>query len=225
MLVRDEQALDRLAQEALMDKYMDRLQDHYRKVHSQAVWIDTPDDPTAMARAARGCLTEDFEKRLLKLNPRLHFKTLPMKPDKRVCYIWRLGVAIPLCVYENPWIPELSLRSRQTEIEFNPIPFFNPDRRNRDGQQALMHIDSKDMPKSEWDVEKGETVFHGLLPGEEEVELPWREVKRGWRTVLLYLLAAGELFLDDVEREFGAGDTRGWKVATGKDATGMDTPA
>jgi hypothetical protein len=225
MLVRDEQALDRLAQEAMVEKYMDDLKAYYARTHSQAVWIDTPDDPTNADRAARGCLTEEFEKRLLKLNKNLQFKTLPLKPDKRVCYVWRLGKAIALCVYENPWIPEFSLRARETEIEFNPTPFFNPDNRNASGQQAVMHINRKDMPKSEWDPEKGETIFHGLLPGEEEVELPWREVKRGWRTVLLYLLAAGELFLGDVEREFGSADTRGWRVATGRDQTGMEAPA
>jgi hypothetical protein len=225
MLVRDEQALDRLAQEAMVEKYMEDLQEYYRRTHSQAVWIDTPDDPTSALRAAQGCLTEEFETRLSKLNRNLQFKTLPLKPDKRVCYVWRLGKAIPLCVYENPWIPEFSLRARETEIEFNPTPFFKPDVRNAQGQQGLMHLDRKDMPKSEWDPEKGETVFHGLLPGEEEVELPWREVKRGWRTVLLYLLAAGELFLGDVEREFGAANTRGWKVATGRDQTGMEAPA
>jgi hypothetical protein len=43
-----------------------------------------------------------------------------------------------------------------------------------------------------------------------------REMKRGWRTVLIHLLHKGLIGLEATEREFGAGQRESWKILTGK---------
>lgn len=211
MIVRDDAALGRLAEEAMIDAYMERLEKHKAATLEQAIWIDTPDDPTSIARLNGGMATAEFEKKLAKLNPRLRFRTLPLKPDKRVVFVERRGKALPICVYETPWLPELSLRSRKTEVVQNS----DNTLRFKNGK-LFHHLERADFPKAHWDEAAGEFTFDGLRPHEEAVELPWSEVKRGYRTVLLYLLEAGELDLDQVEKTFGAGTSRGWAVHTGK---------
>jgi len=48
------------------------------------------------------------------------------------------------------------------------------------------------------------------------VRIPYREVKRGWRTVLIRLLQKGLVTLDAVEKEFGSGNRASWAALTGK---------
>lgn len=220
MLVRDEAALSRLAEETLIEQYFQRMDDYRESTLAQAIWIDTADDPTSMARLAQGMKTEEFEKKLAKLNPRLRFRTLPQKTDKRVVFIERNGEAHAICVYEAEWMPELSLRSRRTEVVQNSDKTLVCN-----GGPVHHHLERADFPKSHWNADKGEFEFDGLRPHEEEVELPWSEVKRGYRTVLLYLLEAGEIDMDQVERHFGPGTSRGWAVHTGKRTDIQGTPS
>lgn len=220
MIVRDEAALDRLATEALIDQYMERVAKHREATLAQAVWIDTEDDPTSVARMGEGLETSVFEARLAKLNRNLRFRTLPLKPDKRVVFVEKRGKAVPLCVYEAGWLPEYSLRKRHTEI------VQNSDNTLRVSNGTLHHhLERADFPKAHWDETAGEFKFDGLRPHEEAVELPWSEIKRGYRTVLLYLLEAGELDLDAVEKHFGSGTSRGWAVHTGKRTDIEGTPS
>jgi hypothetical protein len=48
------------------------------------------------------------------------------------------------------------------------------------------------------------------------VDIPGQEIKRGWRTVLIRLVQQQIVTLEEVEREFGAGNRESWKVLTGK---------
>jgi len=50
----------------------------------------------------------------------------------------------------------------------------------------------------------------------KSVRVPYHEVKRGWRTVLVRLIQKGIISLDAAEREFGAGERETWKILTGK---------
>ena len=220
MIVRDEAALDRLAEESLIDAYFERLEKHKAATLSQSVWIDTADDPTSLSRLATGMNTEEFEKKVARLNARLRFRPLPLKPDKRVVFVERRGVAEPICVYESVWMPEYSLRSRKTEVVQN-----SDNTLTTKGGHLHHHLERADFPKAQWDEESGEFKFDGLRPHEEAVELPWSEVKRGYRTVLLYLLESGELDLDQVEKTFGCGASRGWAVHTGRRTDIEGTPA
>lgn len=221
MLVHDEAKLAALAEEVLVDQYMERLEKLRELTLGQAIWIDTADDPTDLKRVAKGMLTEDFERKLHKLNPRLRFATLPLKTDKRCVWVEdAAGTAFPISSYEAGWIPESSLRRRETEIIKNSTNVMKV----KNGK-VFNHFERADFPKSEWNPETQEFDFAGLCPNEEKIEVPWTEVKRGYRTVLLYLLEAGELDLDQVEREFGAGDTRGWAVHTGRQTSLVGTPS
>lgn len=220
MIIRDEQKLDTLAEESLIDAYFERLEKHKAATLAQSVWIDTADDPTSQARLTTGMKTEEFEKKVARLNARLRFRTLPLKPDKRVVFVERRGVAEPICVYESGWMPEYSLRSRKTEVVQN-----SDNTLTTKGGHLHHHLERADFPKSHWDEEAGEFKFDGLRPHEEAVELPWSEVKRGYRTVLLYLLESGELDLDQVEKTFGCGESRGWAVHTGRRTDIEGTPA
>jgi hypothetical protein len=220
MLLRDESKLAEIATEALIDAYYERVNAYREQTLAQAIWIDTADDPTSMARLAVGMKTEEFERKVAKLNSRLRFATLPSKPDKRVCWVERRGEAYPICVYEAEWMPESSLRARHTEVIQNSMNTLVCN-----GGPVHHHLERADFPKSHWNAEKGEFEFDGLRPHEEEVEVPWSEVKRGYRTVLLYLLEAGELDMDQVERHFGPGTSRGWAVHTGKRTDIEGTPS
>ena len=87
-----------------------------------------------------------------------------------------------------------------------------------DGRKEFIMVCEADwMP--EWSVMGEMTVRtpngspQGYWP---ETRIPGREIKRGWRTVLIRLLHKGLLSLPAVEREFGTGDRESWKILTGK---------
>ncbi len=80
------------------------------------------------------------------------------------------------------------------------------------GQKVfLMACEGTVMP--EWSVMEVQEVRD--LWGRKH-QVPGREIKRGWRTILIRLLQKGLLTLEAVEREFGSGDRASWKVLTAK---------
>lgn len=87
-----------------------------------------------------------------------------------------------------------------------------------DGSKGfLMTVEGDYMP--EWSLMSIKTVRvpDGRVEGFwREQKIPGREIKRGWRTVLLRLLHMGLVNITDVEREFGPTTRESWNVLAGK---------
>jgi hypothetical protein len=86
-----------------------------------------------------------------------------------------------------------------------------------DQQIYLFPCESDWMP--EWSVlaeDEARKPVHEVHGHWQKVAVPGREIKRGWRTVLLRLVQQRVVALDAVEREFGAGNRATYAVLTGK---------
>jgi len=85
-----------------------------------------------------------------------------------------------------------------------------------DGTKAfLMAVENSFMP--EWSLMEMKTVRVGRVESFwREQKIPGRELKRGWRTVLLRLLHMKLVTITDVEREFGLSTRESWNVLAGK---------
>ncbi len=172
-----------------------------------AVYLnDATDNPSIWERQLGHPYTSvDFEARLRKLNPNLIFEHHPYKPDKKCLYhVNRLGKHF-ICAYENGYAPEHSVMRTRTEEVWT-------------GQT---HIIKKDLPKGEFVPGKGFIWDSRVTPGFKEVEVPWGEAIRGWRTVLIKLVGNLIVTVSEVERVFGADDTAEWKKHTGKGVTSI----
>lgn len=86
-----------------------------------------------------------------------------------------------------------------------------------DQEIYLFPCESDWMP--EWSVlaeDEARKPVHEVHGHWQKIAVPGREIKRGWRTVLLRLVQSRIVSLDAVEREFGAGDRASYAVLTGK---------
>jgi hypothetical protein len=86
-----------------------------------------------------------------------------------------------------------------------------------DQKVYLFPCESDWMP--EWSVmaeDEAREPVHEVHGHWQKVTVPGREIKRGWRTVLLRLVQRRIVTLDAVEREFGPGDRVSYAVLTGK---------
>ena len=187
MLIKDEVVQSRHARldpvmkhRAEVDKYVEK------QLETAEVLGDAEKDPTVFERQLGEKLDYIvFEDKLQKLNPRLQFLTFPLNPTKRVCFVTRAGEPYSLCVYDiapGP-MPEYSVLERRAEETYD---------------LGIRTIRKEDFDKD------------GNWLGKKIVYRTGRELRRGWRTVLLYLLKEGELTLAQVENTFGHGTRQSW---------------
>lgn len=155
--------------------------------------------PTNAARQLGRTLTqEQFERKLQTLCPRLRCEAHPGKPDKRCLYYLDSRGKTFVCSYEAGVMPEHSIFSVKTKEVW-------------DGKTS--HINKKDLPKHE--ITPQGVVWHGQIPGFRNVDVPWNEVKRGWRTVLIRLVGERLVTPTQVEAIFGTDNRAEWKKHMG----------
>lgn len=187
MLIRDEVVQSRHARRDPIESHRADVAKYVENQLATAEYIgDEDNDPTIFDRQRGEELAyEVFEAKLKKCNPDLHFLTFPLNPHKRVCFRVLSGEPTPLCVYDigpGP-MPEYSILERRPEETYD---------------LSIRTIDRKDInPDGTW-------------KGKKTVYRTGKELRRGWRTVLLYLLKERALTLAQVETTFGHGTRQSW---------------
>lgn len=190
--------------------------------------------------------TPEFERRLLKLNRNIVFRWGTKSRDHKWLMIRKGNTVEKFCTYPSPTIPERSLFRRNMEVKYDQrygrphLPGgvatnrLDHDLANWEWMPADMELcinlnaragtkfTLKQMQEA-WEpngqgIGRWVCLDRSALPGMKKVTLPFGEFKRGRNTVLLRLVKAGHLMVDQVEREFGGDDTPEWKGHTGKGA-------
>ena len=187
MLIRDEVVQARHAYRDPVEKHREDIRGYVARQLETAEYLGNEEkDPTVFERQRGEELAyEVFEGKLKKCNPALQFLTFPANAHKRVCFRVEGGEPTPLCVYDigpGP-MPEYSLLERRAEETYD--------------------LSIKTIRKEDFDKD-------GNWLGKKIVYRTGRELRRGWRTVLLYLLKENALTLGQVETTFGHGTRQSW---------------
>src|SRR5580704_12771335 len=175
----------KLARGLAIEKQTQTVLDHIKQEQSHIVYLEEGIDPTDSIKQLGKPLTNvEFETRLLPLLPS-SFVCIdnPFVLDKRAIVRLRnrneinTGAYETICPYEKGILPEHSVMMLVTK----EVP--NPDIMSRKAK-----LSGRDLPKYEYKPGEGfvwdDTV---VRPGYIRVKQVGRELKRGWRTVLLKL--------------------------------------
>lgn len=143
------------------------------------------EDPTNIQQQIGQMMTAaDLEERLKKLTNRLVFEYNPINPLMKAIYILKDGKKEYFCSYHGDIMPEHSIVKVKKEVVWDP-----------DYKEPLKRTE---LPKHKWVPGKG-YEFEGIPPGWKEVVVPWGEIKRGWRTILIKLVKEGILTVTQAE--------------------------
>lgn len=173
------------------------------------------EDPTNIQQQLGSMMTSHFlEERLKQLTNRVLFEFNPINPLMKALYILKDGKKEYFCSYHADMMPEHSIIKVKREVVWDP-----------DYTEPLKRAD---LPKHKWVEGKG-YVFEGVPPGWKEVLIPWGEIKRGWRTILIKLVKEGILTVTQAENfvpftptsNFGQ---KAWAHHLGKRNTGDSIP-
>jgi hypothetical protein len=187
------------------------------------------DDPAtspleAGNKIGKPMLHVELERRLAKLNPRLHFQWGPLNDHhKLMCVVLPNGQLLQLFTYPTGAIPERSIFRKCEEWVTDPDYVPSPG----------------DVDRADWEWVPAEGCTSGFIPDHTHPEAPlygkwarkddnsgragwkklthaWGEHRRGWRTVLVSLVAKKLLTVQQAEDEFLADNTPEWARHTGK---------
>jgi hypothetical protein len=169
-------------------------------------------DPTDnMKQMGHSMTSWELEQRLAKILPsNCFFKDNPFNITKkaimRVKSLTELETIVP---YERGIMPEHSVM----QLVERELP-------DRDVINRTKSITRKDLGKYEFVPGVG-FVFDDttVRPGFKRVKQIGREIKRGWRTVLLKLLGERLITISDIERYFSHGTTAEWAKFTGRNTS------
>jgi hypothetical protein len=186
-----------------------------RNVEALSPWLlDERNVTNAEYQIGKGMQSDLFVKRLRKLNPSLEFFVYPLNRTKQACAIkeqdgnYRFIIAL-----ENGFTPERSIMEKRVELidDFSVGTPGNPVVERADVMAQAHWVPANNAFGGSWAFED---KTKGL--GWKAVEIPGKEITRGWRTVLLRLIEGGYLTVTAVEKEFGADNTPAWQGHTGK---------
>ena len=132
-------------------------------------------------------MTIEFHRRLKKIVPTIYIHQHSTIPDKCVFWLGNGPTRRQVCPGEWPWMPEWSV----LETVVQELPAHSPE--------FLL-------TKEGYKVEH----FRPGIPTMIRTPVGFREIERGWRTVLMRLILDNQLSLDAAEREFGVGNRASW---------------
>lgn len=190
-----------------------------RYVEQMTEFAKFTDDPAtsplnSARKLGRTMTAQQLETKLSKLNPKLRFRYVGVTNTKKaVCIERQDGTLEELMLYPATILPERSMWKGKEEIY--PDPQQNHvEKLNQDDMEwvPLPGYESRYPKWGTWRM-KDPTK---LKPGWLRKLVPTGEAVRGWRTVLVKLIACGALTPEQVERNFGSDDTPEWKQHTGK---------
>ena len=213
MLVKDEQLLFAHAKRSLIERKLDNVKSWIDDQLRTSAYIGTDLDPTnAQRQIGRQMSSNEFEGKLRRHLPsNIRFEVNHKNPSMKAVYrIHPDGKKEYICSYHNGFMPEHSIMAQSEEEVPVDLKKLDP--------ASLGHIDRKDLPKAEWNGERW--VFDGPVenPLMKRVPIVWREHSRGWRTVLLRLVAANIITPVQAEAIFGSDNRPEWAGHTGKQA-------
>ena len=201
----DSQTIEKQKRKAAQEKHQADVRKWVLDQVAHAVYLE--DNNLSPANADRQIgqpmFANDLEVRLKKLNPNLYFESNPFNKSKKACYLLQPGAGkVFVCAYENGVMPEHSIMKVKEEEVWDV---------------DQVHLNRKDMPKHEFVPGVGYQFDPtAARPGFKKVKLPWGELTRGWRTVLLKIVISGLATITDVERIFGTDNRPEWAGHTGK---------
>ena len=134
-----------------------------------------------------GLMTIEFHRRLKKLIPSICVERHSKIIGKCVFWLGNGLMREQVCPGEWPWMPEWSV----LETVMQELPAHSPE-----------FVRTKEGYKVE--------IFRPGIPTMMKVPVSFKEVERGWRTILMRLILNRKLTFDVAEREFGAGDRAAW---------------
>ena len=145
-------------------------------------------EPTSKEhQKGHGLMTVEFHRRVKKLVPNLYVHQHSTVISKCVFWLGNDRNREQICPGEWPWMPEWSV----LETVMQQLPAHSPE--------FLM-------TKEGYKVEH----FRPGIPTMIETPVSFREIERGWRTILMRLILSRQLSLDAAELEFGVGDRAAW---------------
>lgn len=202
-LITNEAQVARIKKGNAADQERDRLLKYIQEEQAHVHLIDddliNPSD--SLKQLGHYYFSSDFERRLLSLLPsNCAIIDNPYRSGFRAIIRPTSTGFETLCPFESGVIPEHSiLQCKEIEI---PDPDYIANRRS---------LQRADLPKYEWKEGEG-FIFDDTVvrPGFKRVKQLGREIKRGWRTIIVRLLKAGLLTIDEAERTFGASNTATW---------------
>lgn len=151
---------------------------------------DQDTDPTFAPKRIGHPLHHDvLEQRLKSLNPNIIFVWNSFNSTKKCIYYGETHIP-----YEAGIMPERSIMGRKTEEVPVGDVYDNPK----------FVLERKDLRKD------------GKNPWMKTIQVPWREEVRGWRTVLIKLVACQAITPTQAEQMFSAADNSAWQNGMGK---------
>ena len=189
MLTKDENVKKRLElgdalieQKDRVDRAIEEATVDYTKLEKSS------EDPTNEERQVGQRLsTEAFIKRLKSILPNIHWMINPHYSDKFGLFTgWGIE-ARQIASGEYPWMPEWSVLEATHEL----LPTTSPET-----------VLTKEGYRRE--------IFRPGIPTMREVPSGLKEVKRGWRTILMRLILDKFITLEQAEQKFGSGNRASW---------------
>lgn len=206
LVIKDTEALKKEALDNKIKKHHDEKVGWLKQQLAHCVYIENEnEDPSNIPQQLGQMMTaKDFEDKLIKLIPNLKFEYNPVNPKMKALYHIKGEKKEYICSYHADIMPEHSIIKIKKELVWDP------------DQKILKR---SELPKHQWVAGKG-YVFEGIPPGWKEVKVPWGELKRGWRTVLIKLVKEGLLTIPQAESFNGSPTSqfgqRAWAYHLGK---------
>ena len=207
MLVKDTEFIERAKSQAAVEAYREQVIAWARLEEANCSLLLDPDtDPTFIPRRLGRTMThEELERKIKKLVPAMQFVSGPgtqILNTKKMILLGPDGQERWSCIYNIGVIPERSICARMQKdvLDLSKVVYSRAD-----------------LPKYEFVPGEG-YVWDPTTPamGFKRVDIPHREIKRGWRTILLRMIVEDVLPLAAIERVFGSDNTPNWQQHTGK---------
>ncbi len=206
LVIKDTDALIKDHRRKQLEKHLEEKKLWAKNTLQHCVFLrNENENPANIPQQLGNIMTgKELETKLKKLIPNLVFEYNPINPLMKALYVIRDNKKEYICSYHADMMPEHSIMKVKKEVVWD-----------EDYDQPLKR---SELPTHKWVKGKG-YVFEGIPPGWKEVEIPWGEIKRGWRTVLLKLVKEGLLTVTQAEKfgtptsQFGK---RAWSYHLGK---------
>lgn len=204
-----------------VEKQQQEILDYIAQERSHLVYIDNDlVNPTnSVKQLGRTMSSTELENRLRTILPSsVTFIDNPYLQDKKAVvrilnrYDINFGTYETICPYERGIMPEHSV------LQLNEVEV--PDAQIIARKKML---DRKDLGKYEYVSGEGFRFNNPVTPGFVKTKQLGREIKRGWRTVLIKLIMAKIITVDEAERLFGQDATTSWAYHTGR-KNSIDVP-
>jgi hypothetical protein len=208
MLIRDTEKIARTVAMAKMEEQRQKETQYLQDQRNNIIEVDPASDVSLLDRQmGRPMTPEALETLIKKLVPDAAFYHNPKNNTMKMAYykvppfpiIDPRASSYGISPYHADIMPEWSIM--ETDYEWEPDPS-NPK------------LDWRDFPRDK--AGKILSDDPNTRPGWRKRKVYKRELKRGWRAVLLQLISLRLTTIEALEREVGAADRSSWALLSGK---------